>query len=255
MNKRLVSIIGGTIFLLLSTFIMIPVYDNHLHEQEDLQLPSRISSYSDMGYYKIDPGTILASLERGDANVFMPLLKDPQDITDNVTDISIRWTQADFLKIASALGQFMWGDPMDLLDWSVYSITFEGFCDNPAGFDYAKITYFKTGRITYSTRLIEIHPYFGWVGWGNGTTYPKPILQKWNSVDLFEAKITADDALRIASEDAKERFQSRDNCGVIMGTPQNNDPQNWYLHFFGSPGFAYIVNLETGNFTFQKLNN
>ncbi len=253
MNKLLFRIIGGTILLLILTFIMIPVYDNRLHEQEDFRLPSRLSSYSDMGYYKIDPETILASLERGDANVFMPLLTDPRDV-EEITDISISWTQADFLKIASSLGQFAWDDPMDLLDWSVYSITFEGSCDNYVGLDYAKITYFKTGRMTYTTRLIEIHPYFGWIGWGNGATYTKPLLQKWNSVDLPEAKITADEALRIASEDAKKRYQLKGNCGVLMSTSQSNDPQNWYLHFFESPGFTYIVDLDTGKYTFQKLN-
>jgi hypothetical protein len=255
MNKRLFWVIGGVIFFLILTFIIIRLYDNHLYKQKDLQLPSRISSYSDIGYFKIDPETILASLEREDSIIFTPLLKDPQDITDEVTNISIRWRQSDFLKIASTLGLLVWGDPLDLQDWSVYSITFEGFCDDPAGFDYAKIAYFKTGGVNYTTRLIEIHPYFGWVRWGDGKTYPKPILQKWNRVDLFGENITADDALRIASEDAKERFESRENCGVIVGLPQNNDFENWHLHYFGSPGFTYIVNLETGNFTFQKLNN
>jgi len=142
---------------------------------------------------------------------------------------------------------------MDLRDWNIYSVTFEGFCDNSTGLDYAEITYFKAGKKRYITRVIAIHPYFGWVGWGSGETYPKPILQKWDSVDLLEARITADEALRIASEDAKERFHLKDKCGVLMGVPENNDPKNWYLHVFGSPdSIVYIVNLETGDYTFQN---
>ena len=70
MNKRLFRIIGGTIFLLILIFIMTLVSDNQLHKQEDLRLPSRISSYSDAGYYKIDPETILTSLGDGDEDVF-----------------------------------------------------------------------------------------------------------------------------------------------------------------------------------------
>lgn len=251
MNRRLISIVGGIIILLILAFIMVPRYDNGLHEQEDLQPPSSLASYSDLGYYKIDPGTILESLANGDANVFMPMLEDMHDV-EEIPGISISWTQADFLRIASALGQFLWEDPMDLRDWSVYAVTFEGFCDNLTGLDYAEITYFKTGWNGYTTRVIEIHPYFGWVGWGNGENYRKPILRKWNSVDLLGAKITADDALRIASEDAKERFHLKDKCGVLMGVPENNDPKNWYLHVYGSPdSIVYTVNLETGDYTFQ----
>lgn len=256
MSKRLIRIIGGTIFLLILIFIMTLVSDNQLHKQEDLRLPSRISSYQDTGYYKIDPETILASLDNGDADIFMPLLKDPQNIIEDVTDITISWTQADFLKIANAFSRFAWDDPMSPKDWNIYYIAFRGSCNDSIGFNSAKITYFKIGRRTYVTRLIEIDPYLGLVRWGNGETYPKPILQKWNSVDLFGAKFTADDALRIASNDAKESFQLTDNCGVLMSTPQNNDNENWYVRFIGTPDFVtYIVNLDTGDYTFQKLIN
>lgn len=254
MNKYLVRIVGGAIFFLILIFIMILAYDNYLHKQEDLNSPGLLGSYWNTGYYRIDPETILPSLEGGNIDVFTPLLENPDEI-EEVTDIRIRWTQADFLKIASALGQFAWDDPMDLKDWNVYYISFEGSCSDPIGLNFASITYFKTGKKGYATRLIEIEPYFGWVRWGDGETYPKPILRKWDSVDLLGAKITADDALRIASEDAKERFQFKDNCGVLMSTPQSNDPKNWHLHFLGTPdSLVYIVNLESGDYTFQKLN-
>lgn len=250
MDKRLIYLIGGTLFLL----VMIPIYDNHLHKQEDLRNPGYISSYWDTGYYAIDPETILTSLENGETNVFLPLLKDPQDITEDVTDITISWTQADFLKIASALSRFVWNDPIDSKEWNIYLISFGGSCSDPVGFFSATITYFKTGRTSYTTRLIEINPYLGLVRWGNGATYPKPILQKWNSVDLFGEKITADNALRIVSEDAKERFQFKHNCGGLMSTPQNNDPKNWYFHLLSaSDSIVYRINLETGIYTFQDL--
>jgi hypothetical protein len=144
---------------------------------------------------------------------------------------------------------------MDPKDWNIYFISFEGSCNDPIGFFSASITYFKIGTKRYATRLIEINPYLGWVRWGDGETYPKPIIQKWESVDLLGAKISADDALRIASEDAKERFEFKNNCGVLMSTPQNNDPENWHLKFFGVPDFiSYSVNLDSGEYTFQKLN-
>jgi hypothetical protein len=98
-----------------------------------------------------------------------------------------------------------------------------------------------------------IEPYLGYVGWGSGETYPKPILHnKWSSVDLLGAEFTADDALRIVGKDAKERFQG--GCGGIMSTPQNSDPKNWYFHLLStSDSIVYTVNLETGDYTFQNL--
>lgn len=208
-----------------------------------------------MGYFKIDPEIVLESLDSGDKNVFIPLLEEPDEV-EAVTDVNIGWMQADYLKIASALGQSVWGDPMNLRDWNVYDIAFEGSCGNLTGFDSGKITYFKTVESVYITRLIEIHPRAGWVRWGDSETYPRPILQKWKSVNLHGSQITAEDALRIANDDAKERFQIENNCSVIVGSPENNDPENWYLHLLGDPDFVqYIVDLETGDYTFQKLNN
>lgn len=255
MNKRLVRIIGGAIFLLVMTYVVVLINDNYLNEQENLRRPNDMGSYRDAGYFKIDPKTILLSLEGGDPNVFTPLLEDPQDVKE-LTNISIHWAQADFLKIASALGQFVWNDPMDLKDWRVYYIDFEGNCGDPIGFGSARITYFKTGRKGYVTRLIEIEPYFGLVKWGDGETYPKPILRKWGSVDLPGSKITAEDALRIAGEDVKVRFKGESHCGVLMGSPQHNDDKNWYLRFFLSFPYlvTYVVNLDTGDYIIQNPN-
>ncbi len=255
MKKQLIWLIGGAVLIIVLTLVFIPIYDNSLNAEENLRLPNRISSYSDRGYYKINPETILTSLESGDTNVFLPLLKDPQDITEDVTDMDINWTQPDFLRIASTLGQSIWNDPMDLKNWNVYYISFGGSCSDPVGFFSATITYFKTEGTAYTTRFIEINPYLGYVGWGDGETYPKPIRQKWNNVDLSGAKFTADDVLRIVSEDAKKRFQLTDHCGGLMATPQNSDPKNWYFHLLSTPdSVVYIVNLETGDYTVDGQN-
>lgn len=252
MNQRLLRIIGGIIVLLVLIVIIVLVNDNSANQQENLKNPALFTSYLNSGYYKIDPEIILASLETGKTEVFTPLLENPDEIQP-VTNMPVRWTQADFLKIASAFGQFAWGDPMSLKDWSVHFIDFEGSCDLPMGFNFASITYFKPMTTGYETRLIEIDPNFGWVRWGNGQTYPKPILRSWNRVGLLDAKISADKALEIASEDAKKRFQFKDGCGVSMSAPQDDNPVNWYLKFIGaSDAIAYSVNLDTGDYALQK---
>jgi hypothetical protein len=254
MNKHLIRIIVGGIFLLVITYIAVFIYDNSLHKQEDSKRPNNFSSYWDKGYLIFDPRTILTSRDIENKNIFTPLIGDPNNIKET-NNINIRWTQADFLKIASTLGKFMWSDSMDLNNWKVYYIGFGGKCDNPLGYDSATITYFQLGGKRYVTRLIEIEPYLSWARWGNGETYPIPILQKWVNVDLPGSRISADDALRIASEDARERFQFKnDTCSVLIGSPQANDPNNWYLDiFYGSiDSFLYVVNINSGESKIQK---
>lgn len=254
MSKRLMLNIGWLIILLILAFVAILVYDNNLFREAGLNSPNHFSSYYDTGYYKIDPETILTSLDSGRTDVFTSFLENPDDI-EEANGIPVQWTQADFLKIASAIGKFAWDDPMNLKDWQINFILFRGSCDDPMGFSFATFTFFRARTTWYETRLIEIDPKSGWVRWGNRGSYSKPILRRWNSVDLLGAKITADDALQIASKDAKNRFQFKDYCDVFMATPQNNDVQNWYLDFMGTRDpITYLVNLNTGVSTFQNPN-
>jgi hypothetical protein len=252
MNKRLlyIYIFGGLIFLLVLILIGIFVHDNNLSDEEGsgLRAPNNMGSYQNFGYYKIDPKTILVSLERGDKNVFTLLPENDALNLGEIPNLSIYWTQADFLKLASALGQTVWEDPMDLTNWRVYSLSLRGSCGNPIGFDHASITYFKNEGKRYVTRYIEIHPFFGWVRWGDGNTYPQPILQKWKPVDLARAKITADDALRTVNEDVKARFQIVDHiCGVMVGSSRF-DPKAWEFRVNRGPldPIFYTISLVTG---------
>jgi hypothetical protein len=228
---------------------MILVHDNNLHEQEVLMRPNDLGSYRKKGYFKIDPRTILVSLDRGDTNVFMPMSEGSQD-DKTLTDRTIYWTQKDFLKIARALGQTVWDDPMEWKDWSVAYIYFDANCGDPIGLYSAIIAYFKKADNNYVTRFIEVDPNFGWVKWGDEAyfQYPQPILRKWVGVDLSAAKITADDALRLVNEDIKANFQVADNlCGVMMDSSRF-DPKNWQLEIYFGPEYTifYKVNLYTG---------
>src|SRR5512138_839606 len=116
-------LVGGIIFFLVALFVISLRWDNDLHKQEDLRMPTSLGSYSGYGDYKIDPETILISLEQGNTNVFEPLLKDPRDV-EELTDISISWTQADFMMIFSALSKHVWEDSMDPKVWKIYDIDF-----------------------------------------------------------------------------------------------------------------------------------
>ncbi len=86
--------------------------------------PNFLSDYPEnrTGYYQFDPKTIFASLDRG-KEVFTPLLiKNPNDV--NVEYDNIVWTQSDFLRVANALSQQVWHEPLDLDGWDIYNIFF-----------------------------------------------------------------------------------------------------------------------------------
>jgi hypothetical protein len=255
MNKRL---IGGLILSLVLIFISLLGWDNSLHEQEDLRMPVSLGSYSGYGDYKIDPETILISLENGNSNVFEPLLEDPRDI-EEVTDISISWTQADFMRIFSALSELVWDDSMDPKVWSIYDINFTGGCiDKICDLDFAKIVYFKKTGNSYTTRFMDIQPYFGLVRWGDGASYRQPILRKWKGVDLALSKVSAEGALRMAEENGgrEKRLKISDRCGVYIYSSRFND-DNWNIAYhFGLPPYSFhvAIDLETGIAEFLNAN-
>lgn len=235
---------------------------NSADDQRESRYPSDLSSYdpeiypdAELGYFRIDPETILPELERGETDVFMPFLEDPQ-LAEGLSNISISWTQTDFLKIASALGQKVWDDPMNLEDWIVDSMVFQGKCqDNVMGFHNAEITYYKmvemSGEKAYTTRHISIKPYFGVIQWGSGATYTQSSSQYWNGIDMSDAKINADEALSIADENGgrEARLQVDNECGVMISLRRDNNNEYWYLEYAMIPdSLAYKFDLDTGKY-------
>ncbi len=240
-------LIGVLILLIILILIITLVYAYELDRGKLRTSPSLLTSYSARGYYLIDPETILAKLEQGQIDVFTPLIDDP-DTLEPLNNVPYSWTQANFLEVASALGQMVWDDPMDLNDWSVYFIFFAGSCqDDPMGFDDATITYFKTverhGKKVYTTRVIDIELDYNMVVWGGGATFPRSILNLWKSVDLSEAKITADAALRIAEENGS--IQSDTICAVYISSPYSNNDGKWHL---SESGFEMYIDMDTGEY-------
>ena len=243
MNKRL---IGGVVFFLGLIIVISLVWDNRPNDQEGLRLPGSLGSYSEYGYYKIDPETILVSLKNGDANVFQPLLKDPNEIWEEIPDLSISWTQADFMRISSALSKLVWNESMDPKVWSIYDIYFSGWCtDNSCDLDSVQVVYFKTVRNSYATRFMDIHPYFGLVRWGDGASYPQPLLRKWKGVEFATSKIAAEEALRIAEANGgrERRLKATDGCYVSVNSSRFN-PEYW--HVMCVAGYQSNIDLDSG---------
>lgn len=257
MNARLVR---KSILLFGLFFIIITIYDYSNNDRKYSHNPVHMSSYEISGYYAIDPNTILAALNHGETNVFLPLQGDPFT-TEELANVNISWTQADYIQIANALSQLVWGEPLDFKRWKVSSLDFRIGCQS-AGFDYGEITYFRPYEVIwYTTRHIEIDPYSGIVRWGDRETYPQPILfNKWNDFDLPTSSITADDALRIANENggADARLKEGNKCHYINISIPNSDKNNvdkWDIYYISNRLFFEIyIDPYTGEFEVQESN-
>lgn len=262
MKKKVILgiLIGGAILILVCVFANVYTCFTDTYDYERFKNPRGFSSYGGrIGYFKINPETILSDLEQGKTDVFTPITEDPFTGVDfEVADIEISWTQADFLKIASAVGQLAWDDPMDLNNWHIYSILFQGSCrDSPTGFRSANITYFRminrNGEEFYETRIIEMAPRFSGIRWGGGATYPH-YVGNWKGVDLAGDKITADDALRIADENGGKYVRLQDGHCVIMVDSSVDINNRWLASFIGTPSLNMYVDMETGMFEIIENN-
>ena len=108
-------------------------YEFFLRDSQLKPDPNFLSGYPDdkWGFYQFDPRTILASLDQGKTDVFTPLLDDPNDVSIEYDGIA--WSQSDFVRVASALSQKVWNQPLDLNSWAVYTFLFTGDCNDNFG--------------------------------------------------------------------------------------------------------------------------
>ncbi len=207
------------------------------------------------GYYKINPETILASLSRGETDVFIP---EPATPSAPVFNSTISWHQSDYLKITNAVFQSVWKETFD--SWSLLSMVFKIACqDNPDGFESGDIHFFKAdGESDYTTREVLITPQYGDVSWGGGglgSDFSRP-SSGWKSIDVSRLKITADDALKIADDNGGKSFRSakENQCRIAMILQLESDA-GWgviYVGYDGSSNFNIEIDPYTGKVISSK---
>lgn len=270
MSRRAIIYIGiTTVWIFVASVVAFSVYHYYRTERSSLRSlyytifvsekyvePSPNEDYPEnkTGKYQFDPQTIFSSLDQGKLDVFTPILDD--SVTFDVKYTGIAWTQDDFLRIANVLSQQVWAEPLELNNWLIFHVRFNGDCNAQfSGFNEFKLTYYKTIKtgweIRYVARTITLKPIVGLALWGGDGEFSAPTLLGWDSIALTKFKITADEAVRIADENGgREARQSSDKCTVYVlpvETFYSNHGDDWYVEYARSkPPFRLFINPFTG---------
>jgi hypothetical protein len=211
--------IFGAVFLLIVLCILLRtvlvlgnVFDNHLYD------PVTVFDFSYTGSYKIDPNTILKSVDGEPSLVFLP---ETTVMPASNTNNEMAWTQAEYYKIAAALFEFVWKEPLNR-NWNIHRISVGTNCkENLVGFEHATFVFnqllFQGENFRYNARAVEIAPLDGEVFWGSGNTYPRPLFGE-SQFDLGNVKTTADDALNIAEKNGGKTLRQsiQNHCALDL---------------------------------------
>lgn len=245
--KRIFQAIFGCLLCVLAAFGW-----NKYNEGGPAPYPINTGSFYTIGSATIDPTTILDDAKTGNE----PLLTDIQsDFPEDKTIIAtVGWSQNDYLEIARALFRAIWND--DPRDWHLYRIKFYTSCENPTGkFEHADLYYFqevkKDGKIMYSVRNILIEPEYGYVEWGGDSFYPRPIIDRWEKIDLERIEaLPAEEALKISDQQGGNEFRRKtaNICGISISMwPWGVDGDNWNVWYSGKvdlPHFEILIPVK-----------
>ena len=243
-NRRV--LIAIAIFLTLLGIAYIYVYDPFLPEARSL--PVGIGDFRDRNSYQIDPTAILAALDSGATDVFTPV---DSSQPDGVPDESVSWQQEDFIKVARALNQTVWSEPLS--GWKLYSMHFSSACqDDPRGFTEGDFYYFRTtfrdnGKIRFTTQDFFISLPAEQATWAGGANFAHPLFG-WENIRLGRIQITAEDALTIAEENGgrESRLLVDNNCSIHVALSGDNI---WRVYSYHDDTRALLFRIEIDPFT------
>ena len=250
MIKRLViGILIIVFFMIITAWLAIKLFI----PEEDYRSPGRFGSYPNGGMYTFNPETIFESLEQGDADVFVPYFGDPDAIELYYDPIT--WSQAHYLKIASALSQKIWGESSMSENWNIESVYFEQNCKKPMGFNSFHIVYYENLGVanwkrSYTTRLIDIQPWRGLAYWGGDAIFSSTFLSRWENIDLEDFVISADDALQMAEERGGNETD-KSHCSTISVSMYQRDNEKWDVTYFAAD---FGMHIDANNGKYEVLN-
>ena len=242
-TKLFLGFIAFVFLCFLPTLFVFKLWHDH-----ELKYPHSIYNFAVIEDYEIDPYTILANLNQGKQNVFKSIGKDSDRAKNLPTTNSFSWTQSDYLTVANALHQFVWGETLD--GWKIYSMKFYRDCQNePVGFSSTDITYFKYNNEKggYKVHEMTIYPNSHGVSQGGTDDWSRPLFG-WRSVNLRLLRITADDALHIAEKKGGKDFRAKlkNSCEIyLILVPNPSGDNDWKVYYSAnSSSDRYEISID-----------
>jgi hypothetical protein len=215
----------------------------------------------DLAIYAIDPENILAELDQGSANVFMPALQNP--IYDDIPPVwqpgSFSWSQEDHLKVATALHEYNWNEGLD--EWKLYSLDFSILdCEDISRIDHASFGFYqRDGDWYYSMHNMTIDLEYGLVYAGNDNGY---YSGNWKDFDFDNSIVnTANEILFLGEQNGGEQARLKmindPDCQVnIFFAPfvQEEDNWGWKVTYKLGNSFIYGITIDpyTGKYQILK---
>lgn len=202
--------------------------------------PGTLISFVEIGNSKIDPKTILESVERGDTEYLFQMESDFPEDPQFV--MPLEWTQVEFIEVAESVHQIVWKETLE--SWNLYRIDFNANCkDNPTGLSSAGFYYYKEtvvkGRETYLLRGIEIDPEYGYITWGSAS-WPRPFWGRWKIINLDKVTVPVEEALIIAEREGGMDFRKSvgNDCQIwVAMIPEAYDRNDWQVWYGGNTKF------------------
>lgn len=202
-------------------------------------------------WYRIDPMTLPQALEHGETAVFA---SEATGTIDDLPDSKpVRWSQADFLRIAEALQQQELSE--SLYDWRFSQLLFRLNCEDTAfGPQQATIELYKEyprdGAILLIQRYVSILPRKNQVGWTEDEIYP--VLGHQPSIELVKVNVPVEQALRTAEAQGGQaaREAAQNQCVIYLLFTASRAKNGWEVTYSGFPTrgdlFEIYVNEQTG---------
>ncbi len=175
---------------------------------------------ADSRYYTFDAATIFQLLDQGSLDIFTLLETTPQPVSQKpfVPSVTVSWTQADFLRVAQAVQQYIWEEPLGVLELSSMYFTLDCLDVDQGVFSMAVFTFYKVirtdGEETRVQYLVRIIPSENLIRTSRAEFYPN--IHIMIPIDLNQYPLTVEKALQMAEErgGTKERSEVDNSCMI-----------------------------------------
>lgn len=207
--------------------------------------------------YSINPTTILTSLSQGSANVFTPAPQETEGRAQRWPPGYFAWNEKDYLKVASALNQFLWNAALEQGNPVREYFRINQCRDIFSRIDYASLSFYSPQegvahgfKIDLLTGIVDTGvEYSHNSGW---------MTTNWKSIDLDKIKINSVDAALLIAEEkggSDVRSSVKNECRITLLLAPDGLEYDFLSHPFTHYGWGWSViywpEISNGNPLFE----